>query len=125
MKRVYLTIGLVVLAAFMSVSAVAEPEAGKGGRKSPGRMHRGGPGGGSGHRIGFILKSKEKLDISEKQVAQLKAIQGETKGQFKASAEAVGRSLLWASARRSSILHLATPISTWTFPNNTWSPTAP
>lgn len=93
MKRVYLTIGVVFLLAFLSALVVAKPGAGEGkcgyGAKSPDRMHRGGPGGEAGHGVGIILRLKEKLGLDAKQVEQLTAIKNEVQGQFKANAEAV------------------------------------
>jgi len=93
MKRVYLTIGVVFLLAFLSTFAVAKPGAGEGkrgyGAKSPDRMHRGGPGGETGHVIEIILRLEEKLGLDTKQVEQLTAIKNEGQGQFKANAEAV------------------------------------
>ena len=92
MKKVYLTIGTVLLLAFISALAVAKPGAGEGkgyGVKNPHKMHRGSLGGGAGYGIGIILRFKEKVGLDAKQVEQLKVIKNEIRGQFKANAEVV------------------------------------
>ena len=91
MKKVYFTIAMVLLLAFLPDLAVAEPRPDGGKRgyeaKGPDRMHRGDPEG--GQSIGIILRSKEKLGLSAKQIEQLKAIRKESQGQFKAKAQAL------------------------------------
>ncbi len=93
MKKVYMTIGVVFLLAFLSALIAAKPGAGEckrvHGAKSHYKMHRGGLGSESGHGVGIILRLKEKLGLDAKQVEHLTAIKNEIQGQFKAYAEAV------------------------------------
>ena len=93
MKRVYLTIGMVLLIAFLPVLAVAQRGGVEGGRghrpMSPHRMYRGGRGSRAGPIVGMLLRLKEKLGLSAEQVEQLEAIKDEVRGQFKDGAKAV------------------------------------
>ena len=87
MKKVHLTIGMVLLLAVVQLGAV-EGKRGYG-RNGQGKIHRGSYGGRAGNGIGIVLKSKEKLGLDAKQVEQLTAVKDEVQGQFKANAEAV------------------------------------
>ena len=87
MKKVYLTIGMVLLLAVVQLNAV-EGKRGYG-PKGQAKMQRGDNNGRIGNGVGVILKSKEKLGLDTKQVEQLTALENEVQGQFKASAEAV------------------------------------
>ena len=87
MKRVYLTIGMVLLLAVAQL-AVAEGKGGYGAR-GPGKMHKGARGGAAGCGVRIILKLKDELGISATQAEQLEAIGDEVQGQVKASAEAI------------------------------------
>lgn len=93
MKKVYLTIGVVLLLASLSALAIAEPDTDRGRRSygpmGPGKMHRADSDGGTGHGLGIALRLKEELGLDAKQVEQLKAIKNDVKGQFKANSEAV------------------------------------
>ena len=93
MRKVYLTIVVVLLLAFVSALAVAKPGAGEGKRGNKGMVHgmmqKSSPDGGAGHRIGILLRLKEKLGLDEEQVEKLTAIKEECKVQSKANAEAV------------------------------------
>ena len=87
MKKVYLTIGMVLLLAVAQLNAV-EGKYGYG-LKGQGNMHRSRLGSRAGNGIGIVLKSKERLGLDAEQVEQLTAIGNEVQGQFKANAEAV------------------------------------
>jgi Spy/CpxP family protein refolding chaperone len=93
MKRLCSIITVVLLISFLTVFAVAKPEGFKGGRghgpMGPHRMHRGRSRRWSGHGVGLILRLKDKLELSEQQVEQLKAIKDEVQEQFKTTAKAV------------------------------------
>jgi len=75
MKKTYLKIAMVLLIAFLTLSAFAAH-----------MMHK--PGG-PGYQAGMILRLKEKLELTDEQVNKLQAIRNETQGQHKANAEAV------------------------------------
>lgn len=95
MKRTGLIIAVVLLIAFLAISAFGKPCGDKydrcfDGRKGPGiGMHRGGPGQGAGPGVGMILKLKEKLNLTDEQVKQLEAIKTEFPGKSKAGGKAV------------------------------------
>ena len=63
MKRVYLTIGMVLLLAVAQLGA-AECKGGNG-AKGSGKMHKGARGGAVGCGVGIILKLKDELENNE------------------------------------------------------------
>ena len=90
MQKLNLKIGIVLLIVFLSVLAVAQPKGRPRSRSMSSPMMRSaGSSGGFGHTAGMILKYKEKLELTDKQVEQLQALRKENKGQFQAKAQAV------------------------------------
>ena len=88
MKKFYLTISMALLIAVLSVLTVAEPEEVKGKRgnrprpaASPARMQKRLYLSNS-YRVGMILRLKEQLDLSDKQIELLKAVNDDVKGQL-------------------------------------------
>jgi len=94
MKKVYLTISLALLFAFLPVLALAEPQPAKRpmapGPMAPDRMQRGGPGGMAGSGVVMVLRMKDKLALTPEQVTKLETIKNDTQAQFEAADKAVG-----------------------------------
>lgn len=93
MKRACLVILVGLIVACISVAVIARPM-GRNGHRAGGmyggpNQARVGPGRRAGSGVGMILKLKEKLDLSDSQVEQLEALNGEVKEQMKAGQEAV------------------------------------